>query len=88
MITTKVISTMPKSKEGFGKSLQAFRTSKINSVIAEIARLAGCLGGDEKRLPPFLWGQSLFAERVGFEPTCNPQILRNLINISIQFLSK
>ena len=53
----------------YDKKLQAFRTTKINSVIAEIARVSSSLGVVEKGLPPFLWGQSLFAERVGFEPT-------------------
>ncbi len=52
----------------YDKNLQAFRTVKINSVIAEIARLASGLGDNEKGLPPFLWWQSLFAERKGFEP--------------------
>ena len=52
----------------YDKNLQAFRTVKINSVIAEIARLASGLGDNEKGLPPFLWWQSLFAEREGFEP--------------------
>ncbi len=52
----------------YDKNLQAFRTTKINSVIAEIARLSSSLGEVEKGLPPFLWGQSLFAERGGFEP--------------------
>ena len=52
----------------YDKKLQAFRTTKINSVIAEIARVSSSLGVVEKGLPPFLWGQSLFAERKGFEP--------------------
>ncbi|MFI5149304.1 MAG: hypothetical protein ACHQRM_06185 [Bacteroidia bacterium] len=52
----------------YDKNLQAFRTTKINSVIAEIARVSRSLGEDIKGLPPFLWGQSLFAEREGFEP--------------------
>ena len=46
----------------------AFRTPKINSVIAEIARLSGDLLLKEKGLNPFLLGQSLSAEKEGFEP--------------------
>ncbi len=53
----------------YDKKLQAFRTTKINSVIAEIARVSSSLGVVEKGLPPFLWGQSLFAEKEGFEPS-------------------
>ena len=52
----------------YDKNLQAFRTVRVNSVIAEIARLSSCLGEKEKGLPPFLWVQSLFAEKEGFEP--------------------
>lgn len=52
----------------YDKNLGAFRTVKINSVIAEIARLSGSFGEEEKGLPPFLSWKSLFAEREGFEP--------------------
>lgn len=43
----------------------AFRTPKINSVIAEISRLSGDLLLNEKGLKPVLSGQSLFAGREG-----------------------
>lgn len=46
----------------------AFRTPKINSVIAEIARLSGDLLLKTKGLNLFLSGQSLSAEKEGFEP--------------------
>ncbi|HRH64104.1 MAG TPA: recombinase family protein, partial [Bacteroidia bacterium] len=52
----------------YDKENGAFRTPKINSVIAEIARLSGDLLLKEKGLNPFLSGQSLFAEKEGFEP--------------------
>ncbi|MCC7302498.1 MAG: recombinase family protein, partial [Bacteroidia bacterium] len=45
----------------YDKNLGAFRTVKINSVIAEIARLSGSFGEEEKGLPPFLSWKSLFA---------------------------
>ncbi|MCW3077167.1 MAG: hypothetical protein JWO32_1776, partial [Bacteroidetes bacterium] len=41
----------------------AFRTPKINSVIAQIARTSGDLLLKEKGLNPFLSGQSLCAEK-------------------------
>ena len=47
----------------------AFRTPKINSVIAEISRLSGDLLLNEKGLKPVLSGQSLFAVKEGFEPS-------------------
>lgn len=50
----------------YDKNLQAFRTAKVNSIFAEIARLSSSLGEVEKGLPPFLWAKSLFAEREGF----------------------
>lgn len=54
----------------------AFRTPKINSVIAEIARLSGDLLLKTKGLNPFLLGQSLFAEKEGFEP---PDLLQSTV---------
>ncbi len=53
----------------YDKKNGAFRTPKINSVIAEIARLSGDLLLKEKGLNPFLSGQSLFAVKEGFEPS-------------------
>ncbi len=52
----------------YDREIGAFRTPIINSVIAEIARLSGDLLLKTKGLNPFLLGQSLFAERAGFEP--------------------
>jgi site-specific DNA recombinase len=52
----------------YDKKNGAFRTPKVNSVIAEIARLSGDLLLKTKGLNPFLSGQSLFAEKEGFEP--------------------
>ncbi len=46
-----------------------FRTPKINPLIAEIARLSGDLLLKEKGLSLVLSGQSLFAEKEGFEPS-------------------
>lgn len=52
----------------YDKKNGAFRTPKINSVIAEIARLSGDLLLKTKGLNPFLLGESLFAVKGGFEP--------------------
>ena len=68
----------------YDKNLQAFRTTKINSVIAEIARLSSSLGVVEKGLPPFLWGQSLPAERGGFEPPVRCWAYDSLANCSFR----
>ncbi len=53
----------------FDKKNGAFRTPKLNSVIAEIARLSGDLLLKQKGLKPNLIGQSLFAVKEGFEPS-------------------
>jgi hypothetical protein len=49
----------------YDKKNGAFRTPKVNSVIAEIARPSGDLLLKTKGLNPFLSGQSLFAVREG-----------------------
>ena len=53
----------------YDKIRGAFRTPKIDSVIAEIASLSDDLLLKEKGLKPILLGQSLFAVREGFEPS-------------------
>ena len=62
----------------------AFRTPKINSVIAEIARLSGDLLLKTKGLNPFLLGQSLFAVREGFEPSVHGKAYDSLANCSFR----
>ena len=52
----------------YDRETGAFRTDKINSIIAIIARLAGDSAILKKGLTPFLSSKSLSAVRAGFEP--------------------
>lgn len=52
----------------YDRQIGAFRTDTINSIIAVIARLTGDSAIMKKGLTAFLSGQSLSAEREGFEP--------------------
>ena len=61
---------------GYDKKKQAFRTIKINDAIYQIARLSGDLAIITKGLNTKKNVKSLFAERVGFEPTIPFQVRR------------
>ena len=52
----------------YDREVEAFRTDKINSVIALIARLSGDSAIMQKGLTPFFESKSLLADRTGTEP--------------------
>ncbi len=60
----------------YDREIGAFRTDKINSLIAVIARLSGDSLLVEKQMAPFLGGQSRSAEKEGFEP---PEVLPSTV---------
>ena len=68
----------------YGKKTGVVRTNKVNSVIAEIARLSGDLAINTKGTFPFLMEKSLLAVREGFEPSVPVAQYDSLANCSFR----
>lgn len=68
----------------YEKLNSAFRTIKKNEIFELVADVLGHAGGSDKGTTPFLLGQSLLAERAGFEPAVPFDRYDSLANCSFR----